>query len=146
MACSRRCIGVMLSVMMSQKRVMDGVGMTDLARVPVGDGEYIVAEVDRVDLADSDVVLATSELSKAIPQLPGKLEAGLRSLRPAITELFEALKGSGPESIGLEFGLKVGGETGVILAKGTAEVNFKVVVEWKRSPAETPSDESTDEP
>ena len=125
---------------------MDGVGMADLARVPLGGGEYIVAEVDRLDLADGDVVLATSDLGKAIPQLPGKLEAGLRSIRPAITELVEALKGSGPESIGVEFGLKFGGETGVILAKGTAEVNFKVVMEWKRSPAEATSGESTGGP
>ena len=43
------------------------------------------------DLADCDVVLAMSELIRKIPQLPGKLEAGLRSLRPAITELFEVL-------------------------------------------------------
>lgn len=32
----------------------------------------------------------------------------------------------------IEFGIKLGGETGVILAKGTAEVNFKVDVTWTR--------------
>jgi hypothetical protein len=32
----------------------------------------------------------------------------------------------------VEFGLKIGGEAGVIIAKGTAEVNFTVRVSWKQ--------------
>ena len=31
----------------------------------------------------------------------------------------------------MEFGLKIGGETGVIVAKGTAEVNFTIRMSWK---------------
>lgn len=31
----------------------------------------------------------------------------------------------------MEFGVKIGGETGMIIAKGTAEVNFKIALSWK---------------
>jgi len=121
-------------------------GMAELVRIPLESGEYIVAEVDTLDLPGGDVVLAAPEPGKAIAQMSTKLGAGLRSIRPAVAELVEALKGSGPDSIGVEFGVKLGGETGVILAKGTAEVNFKVVMEWKRSSGEATGGEVTGGP
>jgi hypothetical protein len=40
------------------------------------------------------------------------------------------LKELSPDQTVVEFGLKVGGETGMIIAKGTAEVNFKVTMSW----------------
>jgi hypothetical protein len=116
--------------------------MTELVRVPLGNGEYVVAEVDRVDIPGDAVVLASPEPGKAIAQVPAKLEASLRAIRPVVDELVEALKHSGPETINVEFGVKIGGETGVILAKGTAEVNFKVALEWKRVPADRPAEEA----
>jgi hypothetical protein len=107
--------------------------VTELIRVPLENGEFVVAEVDKLDIPGDEVVLAAAGPGKAVAELPGKLEAGLRSIRPAVAELVEALKGSGPETISVEFGVKIGGETGVILAKGTGEVNFKVTLEWKRT-------------
>jgi hypothetical protein len=114
----------------------------ELIRVPLENGELIIAEVDRFDIPGEEVVLAAPEAGKAIAQMPEKFEAGLRAIRPAVGELVEALKSSGPETISVEFGVKIGGETGVILAKGTAEVNFKVVMEWKRSPEDRAAEES----
>jgi hypothetical protein len=116
--------------------------MSELIRVPLENGEFIVAEADKFDIPGEEVVLAAPEAGKAIAQLPNKLETGLRAIRPAVGELVEALKGSGPENISVEFGIKIGGETGVILAKGTAEVNFKVVMEWKRSSEGPAAEES----
>ena len=86
-----------------------------------------MAEVDKLDIPGGDVVLAATEPGKTLAGVQTKLGAACGSIRPAVTELVEALrKDSGPESISVEFGIKIGGETGVILAKGTAEVNFKV--------------------
>ena len=116
--------------------------MTELTRVPLKSGEYIVAEVDRLDIPDSDVVLAAPEPGKAMAQMPSTLETGLRAIRPAVAELARALKASGPDSLSIEFGVKIGGETGVILAKGTAEVNFKVIMAWKPSSDEQPAEGS----
>jgi hypothetical protein len=106
--------------------------MPELIRVPLESGEFIIAEADKFDIPGEEVVLAAPEAGKVIAQMPNKLEDGLRAIRPAVGELMEALKGAGPETISVEFGVKIGGETGVILAKGTAEVNFKVIMEWKR--------------
>jgi hypothetical protein len=114
--------------------LVEGGAVAELARVPLESGEFIVAEVDRLDIPGGDVVLAAPEPGKALAEVHAKLDVGLRRIRPAVTELVEALKDSRPDSIGVEFGVKIGGETGVILAKGTAEVNFKICMEWKRSP------------
>jgi Trypsin-co-occurring domain 1 len=109
--------------------------MTELVRVPLEGGEFIVAEVDKAEIPNGDVILAAPEPGKALAEMQTKLDVSLRRIRPAVTELVETLKGSGPDSFCIEFGVKIGGETGVILAKGTAEVNFKISMEWNKSAA-----------
>jgi hypothetical protein len=44
----------------------------------------------------------------------------------------ERLVSAGPEQFAVEFGIRLAGETGCILAKGTAEVNLKVTMTWKK--------------
>jgi hypothetical protein len=114
--------------------------MAELIRVPLESGDCVVAEVDKFDVPENEVVLAAPGPGKAIAQISNKLEASLRTIRPVVAGLVEALKDSGPETINVEFGVKIGGETGVILAKGTADVNFKVALEWKRSSEDRPGD------
>ena len=36
------------------------------------------------------------------------------------------------DQFGSSFGVRLGGETGMILAKGTAEVNLKITMTWNR--------------
>jgi hypothetical protein len=108
--------------------------VTELVRIPFENGESVLAEVDRADVPGDAVVLAAPEPGRAMAQVSQNLEVGLRSLRPALAGLVEAFRDSAPDSVTIEFGIKLGGETGVILAKGTAEVNFKVDVTWTRLP------------
>ena len=58
------------------------------------------------------------------------LEEALEKLKPSLQKVVHLLKELSPDQTVVEFGLKVGGETGVIIAKGTAEVNFKVTMSW----------------
>ncbi|MBV9013560.1 MAG: hypothetical protein JO272_16225 [Pseudonocardiales bacterium] len=105
--------------------------MSYLLGIPVGDGpdDVVVFEVDRSEVAE-DLVLASGESGKAARALV-TLEETLASLTPSLTRVVDALRKIAPEQIAVEFGLKMGGETGVIIAKGTAEVNFKVTMSWK---------------
>jgi hypothetical protein len=52
---------------------------------------------------------------------------------PLLTAVREKLVAAGPDSFEVEFGVKLGGETGIILAKGTAEVNLKITMGWDRA-------------
>jgi Trypsin-co-occurring domain 1 len=60
------------------------------------------------------------------------LSASLEHLEPVLRTLKEKLAASAPEHFTVEFGVKLGGESGIILAKGTAEVNLKITMIWDR--------------
>jgi hypothetical protein len=59
------------------------------------------------------------------------LEEALAKVKPSWHEIVHLLRELAPEQTEVEFGLKIGGETGVIVAKGTAEVNFTIRMSWK---------------
>jgi Trypsin-co-occurring domain 1 len=101
-----------------------------LMSLPVGAGsqEILVVEVDRGEVPD-DLVLA-SESGRIVARAQVTLEEALDKLKPSLRKIVDLLKELSPDQTVLEFGLKLGGETGAIIAKGTAEVNFKITVSW----------------
>lgn len=99
--------------------------------VPLADGHSVVVEVDRRELP-GELVLATSKPHEVAARATETLEQTLDKVRPALHSLSEWAKSAGPDECCVEFGLKLGGEMGVIIAKGTAEVNFVVKLTWKK--------------
>jgi hypothetical protein len=61
------------------------------------------------------------------------LRDALDRVRPALAQVTRTVRALEPDETEIQFGLKIGGESGVIVAKGTAEVNFAVRVVWKRN-------------
>ena len=104
--------------------------MALLMSLPIeADGEQsLVVEVDRSEVSD-DLVLA-SEPGKVAARAQVTLVEALANLKPSLHKVVDLLKELSPAETVVEFGLKMGGETGVIVAKGTAEVNFKVTMSW----------------
>jgi len=92
--------------------------------------DILIFEVDRSEVAD-DLVLASPEPGKIAARAQVTLEEALGKLKPSLQKIVHLLKELSPDETELEFGLKMGGETGVIVAKGTAEVNFTVRMSWK---------------
>jgi hypothetical protein len=115
--------------------------MTYLLGVPVepGSDDILEVEVDRRDVPDGLVLAAPPEPGKITARAAISLEEALAKLKPSLQKIVHLLKELSPEETEVEFGLKLGGETGVIIAKGTAEVNFTVRMTWKAS---TPLPES----
>ena len=108
--------------------------MTYLLSLPVekGSEDSLVVEVDPSEVPDS-LVLSSPELGKVAAKAQISLEEALTKLKPSLQRIIHLLKELSPEETELEFGLKLGGETGVIVAKGTAEVNFVIRMTWKAS-------------
>jgi hypothetical protein len=92
--------------------------------------EIVIFEVDPSDVSD-DLVLASPESGKVAARAQVTLEEALGKLKPALQKVVHLLKELSPDESVVTFGLKMGGETGVIVAKGTAEVNFTVQMSWK---------------
>jgi Trypsin-co-occurring domain 1 len=93
--------------------------MAMLLEVPVGDGAdsaTLLVEVDRSDV--SELTLATPEPGKAVAKATESFSQSLERLEPLLRTVKETLAAAAPEKFAVEFGIKLGGETGVILAKG----------------------------
>jgi hypothetical protein len=107
--------------------------MTYLLGVPVeaGSDDFLVFEVDRNNVS-SDVVLASPDPGNTMARAQLTLEDALSKLEPSFQKVVHVLEDMAPDEASVEFGLKMGGEAGVIIAKGTAEVNFTVRMSWKK--------------
>lgn len=108
-------------------------------------GDFILVEVDRRDV-DGAVQLASSEGSdRDVVRAQETLAGSFDRLGPALDTMLLKLRSAehAPDQIQMEFGLKLGGEAGLIFAKGTAEANFAVTVTWAKP---TLPSESVDSP
>jgi hypothetical protein len=105
--------------------------MTYLLSISDGDN-LVVFEVDRAEVPE-DLVLASPESGGIADRARITLEQALGKLKPSLQKVVHVLSEVSPDETTVEFGLKIGGETGVIIAKGTTEVNFAVRMSWKRA-------------
>lgn len=107
---------------------------TKLLRVPIDQGsdEYVEVEVDTRDLGES-VRLASESRPDAVTA-PFSLASSVDRVLPALSAILTRLRHAdhAPDEIGMELGLKIGGETGLIFAKGTAESTFTVTLSWHK--------------
>ncbi|GAA2479023.1 hypothetical protein GCM10023100_70930 [Actinocorallia cavernae] len=109
----------------------DTVGEGQLVTMALdGEGKDIaVFEVDG-DLTGSDLELAAG--GDLVGRARVSVSEALDQVRPVLARVVETTRDLGPQEVEIQFGLKMGGETGVIIAKGTAEVNFAVRMVWRR--------------
>jgi hypothetical protein len=98
--------------------------------VDANSDDVLVFEVERGEVSD-DLVLASTEPGQIAARAQVTLEEALGKLKPSLDKVVHLLKEMAPDETEVEFGLKIGGETGVIIAKGTAEVNFTIRMSWK---------------
>ncbi len=106
--------------------------MAELLEVPLQGGDSVLVEVATEELPQDEGLVLASTLPGVAGRAVLTLEEALDRLEPTLTALAERLRRVTPHELTVEFGIKLGGETGVILAKGTAEVNFKVSMAWRR--------------
>lgn len=105
--------------------------MAHLLEVPLEDGGSITVEVEEgprgtLRSARPDEVVATAGRT---------LEATVERIGPASRAIVGKLKelAEPPDEIGVEFGMKLNAEAGVIIARTSGEANFKISLTWKRA-------------
>jgi Trypsin-co-occurring domain 1 len=107
--------------------------MSVLLQVPLDSGEALLVEADRADIPADGLTLAAPKPGEAVARAAHTLTESLEKLEPVLRAVREKLQEASPDHFAVEFGVKLGGETGVILAKGTAEVNLKITMTWDQS-------------
>ncbi|MFI8351402.1 CU044_2847 family protein [Streptomyces sp. NPDC085596] len=105
--------------------------MAELVMMTVTDGEGSAVFEAETDLAGPDLELAADD--GVVRRAETSLRDALARVRPALVQISETVRAMQPDEAEVQFGLKIGGESGVVIAKGTAEVNFAVRVLWKRN-------------
>lgn len=101
-----------------------------IMEVPLADGQSVVVEVDRHEVP-GELALATRPYEVAA-RAAETLEQTLDKVKPVLRSLSEWAQSAVPDECCVEFGLKLGGEMGVIVAKGTTEVHFVVKLTWTK--------------
>ncbi|UUS34053.1 MULTISPECIES: CU044_2847 family protein [Streptomyces] len=105
--------------------------MAQLITIDVGDGSGGAAVFEtEAGLVPVDTEGVPGEGLTARARV--SFQEALEQLGPTLSSLSRTLRDMGPDEAEVEFGLKVGGETGVVVAKGTAGVNFAVRLVWRR--------------
>ncbi|WP_030490999.1 CU044_2847 family protein [Micromonospora chokoriensis] len=104
-----------------------------LLRVPIGNGTDDVIEVE-VDVHNLEGVELASERTDGPDTAAFSLAASLGRVLPAISTMLATVRNAehAPDEVSMELGLTIGGETGIIFTKGTAEANFVMTMAWRR--------------
>lgn len=101
---------------------------TNLLRVSLDDKTEVVFETTLFEEGSEE--LATREKGE-LPEAPEPLDALVGRIKPVAQILFGALKElNTPQEINLEFGIKLGGKTGIVFASAETECNFKIGLKW----------------
>jgi hypothetical protein len=99
--------------------------------VPIGDGQaFLVASDD-----DTGVVRARRGGKEAVEAAAESFEESLSKvghIAELVVQQFALLNG-GPDHVRAEFGISLGAEAGMVVAKGKAEAHFVLELEWNRS-------------
>jgi hypothetical protein len=102
-----------------------------LIEVPVDGGGRLLVEAGEADLPDG-LELAAVGPGEIVARARQNVQEAIDQIRPAIVAVHQRLSAMGPDEVGVEFGILLGAQSGVVVAKGTAEVHFTVTLTWKR--------------
>nr|WP_306422566.1 CU044_2847 family protein [Paenarthrobacter aurescens] len=94
-------------------------------RYEVGSGTVLV-EVDD----DSYGVDHPARNEQGILNVDRRLEDALASVRPAAVAALESMRELAPEHMEIEFGIKLAGDAGALIAKSCPEGHFIVRMSW----------------
>ncbi|QCB98300.1 hypothetical protein E5206_16415 [Arthrobacter sp. PAMC25564] len=103
--------------------------MTEILRYEVGSGAVLVEVED-----NSFGVERPSRNEQGILDAGRRLEDALSAVRPAANAAAEVMKELGPDHLELQFGVKLAGEAGAIIARNCAEGHFIVTMSFTREP------------
>ncbi|MFD8413745.1 CU044_2847 family protein (plasmid) [Streptomyces sp. HUAS TT3] len=104
--------------------------MGNAGELRLTDGSGIWVEVAD---ADGDGIERVGRAGAALARAGETLQEAMGQIRPALDVIADGLRGMAqvPESVRVDFGIKLSGETGIVVAKAAAEANFTVSVEWR---------------
>ena len=111
--------------------------MGTVVKMPLEDGSTVLVEVAE----DEQRLQRAGRAASVVRDSAETLEEALRRVKPAVATVLHQIRdlATPPDTVKIEFGVKLTAEAGVVIAKAATEANFKLSLEWsaaKRPPAE----------
>ncbi|MGW2559297.1 CU044_2847 family protein [Streptomyces sp. NPDC001514] len=105
--------------------------MTGIGEMRLSDGTAVRVEVEGQQETGIDRV-GRGSASEVVRGSAQTLQEALAHIRPAVDAVADSVRGlaSRPDSVSVEFGIKLSAEAGVVVAKAASEANFAVRLEW----------------
>lgn len=100
--------------------------MDAVVRYQVGEASSVLVEVDEAAYG----VEAVSRTHDGIVEAGLRLESALAGVRDAAQATLDAFTKLSPETVEVEFGIKLAGEAGALIAKTSGEGHFTVKLSW----------------
>lgn len=121
-----------------------GRKVAEMVEYPLEDGGVLLVQSALVDADQGDLGLASPAEGKT-KKARETLESALDQVAPALKSVASKLRELCPDALTVEFGLTLTAEAGVIVAKGSTEVHFKVALAWSKASdlTEAASDSAT---
>ncbi|MEO8282795.1 MAG: CU044_2847 family protein [Pseudarthrobacter sp.] len=110
--------------------------MTEVVRYEVGSGTVLVEVAD-----NSYGVDHPARNEQGILDAGRRLEDALASVRPAAKAVVEAMRELAPEEMEIEFGVKLAGNAGAVIARNSADGHFILRMSWSAAPVTPPEEE-----
>ena len=104
--------------------------MAEIVEFPVEAGGVLRVQAVH-GWADEEELVAATGIGEKVAHARETLEAALGSVTPALGVLTRQLRKLAPDEVTVEFGLVLGVEHGIVVAKGKGEVHFTVTLAWK---------------
>ena len=103
--------------------------MRRLVKFPLADGNAIVVEVDE----EASGTVRASRSDDMIDEAKQTFDQSLNTIRTSTESVINKLQAltHRPDEIEMEFGFNMSGEFGAVIAKVTAEANYKVTLRWQ---------------
>jgi hypothetical protein len=108
--------------------------MAYIVEFPLEDGGVLVVQAAGADVQEDGLGLA-SPTQERVKKAGETLESALAQVIPAVKVVSGKLRELSPDGLAVEFGLTLTAETGVVIAKGSAEVHFTVKLSWSKDDA-----------
>lgn len=118
--------------------------MAQIVEFPVAAGGVLrVQAADSLLGGDGEELVPATSIDEKIQRAKQTLESAISSVTPALGVITRQLRKLSPDEVTVEFGIVLGAEQGVVIAKASGEVHFTVELTWKGDRADAePSGEA----
>ena len=110
--------------------------MKRLVKFPLEEGRFLLMEVEEPESLPESGVVPVGRLSDFVEQSSISFDEALETLGPAVNHIIAKLHDlvEKPDGVSLEFGCKLSGKLGAIIASTSLEGNFQVKLKWQKHP------------